>query len=33
MEKLLPALNDDPVVQEYMDMLFKSEKKKEYNDC
>lgn len=32
MEKLLPALNDDPVVQEYMDMLFKSEKKKEYND-
>lgn len=32
MEKLLPALNDNPVVQEYMKMLLNSDMHKEYHD-
>lgn len=32
MDKLLPALNDDPVVQEYMKILLNNDMHKEYHD-
>lgn len=32
MEKLLPALNEEPIVQEYMKLLFDHGQKKEYHD-
>lgn len=32
MDKLLPALNDEPIVQEYMKLLFDHGQKKEYFD-
>ncbi|MGN1183418.1 MAG: hypothetical protein ACI4SR_10465 [Faecalibacillus sp.] len=32
MEKILPPLNDDPTVQEYMKTLLNHDKQKEYYD-
>lgn len=32
MDKQLPAINHDPIVQKYMQMLLQSDKKKEYRD-
>ena len=32
MDKQLPMINENPIVQEYMKMLLNNDKKKEYRD-